>query len=145
MDIFPCDATGFDSKCLSFPIKGNTKPSIIPATSQLVVQFNKAFELHCLSDNKTYWRREERPKPMRAKQTNGKLTVLVPRAFPSSMGRYICVDEGTKEQASIYVFVKGRCTCSTKRTRLWELKKAGRVFCHFCLHEGSLAVDIAIH
>ncbi|KAF6733109.1 Mast/stem cell growth factor receptor Kit [Oryzias melastigma] len=90
---------------LTFP-SGNTKPSIIPATSQLVVQFNKAFELHCLSDNKTYWRREERPKPMRAKQTNGKLTVLVPRAFPSSMGRYICVDEGTKEQASIYVFVK---------------------------------------
>uniref|UniRef100_A0A3P9HND6 receptor protein-tyrosine kinase n=1 Tax=Oryzias latipes TaxID=8090 RepID=A0A3P9HND6_ORYLA len=90
---------------LTFP-SGNTKPTIIPAKPQLVVELNQEFELQCWSDNKTHWRREERTKPLRASQINGKLTLAFQKADPASMGRYICVDEGTKEQASIYVFVK---------------------------------------
>ncbi|XP_011492912.1 mast/stem cell growth factor receptor Kit isoform X2 [Oryzias latipes] len=89
----------------TFP-SGNTKPTIIPAKPQLVVELNQEFELQCWSDNKTHWRREERTKPLRASQINGKLTLAFQKADPASMGRYICVDEGTKEQASIYVFVK---------------------------------------
>ncbi|CAG5862335.1 unnamed protein product [Menidia menidia] len=85
---------------------GNTKPTIIPAQSHLVVLREKPFDLRCQSDNKTQWRREDWNKPLKAKQIDGMWTLQISRAQPVNMGRYICLDENSREQASIYVYVK---------------------------------------
>ncbi|XP_061593974.1 mast/stem cell growth factor receptor kita isoform X2 [Cololabis saira] len=85
---------------------GNAKPTIIPVKSHLVVALNEPFNLRCQSDNKAQWKREDRMKPLKAKQIDGMWTLHYPRALPLHMGRYICLDESSLEQASIYVFVK---------------------------------------
>ncbi|XP_030583331.1 mast/stem cell growth factor receptor kita isoform X2 [Archocentrus centrarchus] len=84
---------------------GDTKPTITPAASHLVVQLNEPFKLHCQGENRTQWKRE-RSKALVAKEINGMWTFEIPRAQPTHMGRYICQEEGSKEQASIYVYVK---------------------------------------
>uniref|UniRef100_A0AAQ5WWE7 receptor protein-tyrosine kinase n=1 Tax=Amphiprion ocellaris TaxID=80972 RepID=A0AAQ5WWE7_AMPOC len=74
--------------------------------SYLVVPLNEAFDLRCKGESRTQWRREDRPKPLRAKEIDGMWTLHYPKALPLHMGRYICQDESSKEQASIYVYVK---------------------------------------
>ncbi|KAF7203269.1 mast/stem cell growth factor receptor kita isoform X1 [Nothobranchius furzeri] len=85
---------------------GNTKPIIFPNEPYLVVPLNQRFSLHCQSDSRIQWRREDRTKQLRASQVDGMLTLVQTRALAQHMGRYICMEESSKEQASIYVYVK---------------------------------------
>ncbi|XP_037530979.1 mast/stem cell growth factor receptor kita [Nematolebias whitei] len=85
---------------------GKTKPRIIPEGPHFVVQLNEPFDLRCQGDSGGQWRRGGRTKPLNAKQINGMLTLHVSKARPHNMGRFICQDERSKEQASIYVYVK---------------------------------------
>ncbi|XP_047443730.1 mast/stem cell growth factor receptor kita isoform X2 [Mugil cephalus] len=84
---------------------GNTKITILPAEPQLVVRLNEPFSLRCLGENKVQWMREWR-KVAAAKEIHGMWTVHYPKALPFHLGRYICQEEGSGDQASIYVFVK---------------------------------------
>lgn len=88
-------------------IIGNTKPSITPAGPHIVVLLNAPFELRCQGVKAMQWHREERPKVRGEKKTDGMSTLYIPRAQPAHMGRYICLEESSKEQTSIYVYVKG--------------------------------------
>uniref|UniRef100_A0A8C6M5M8 Mast/stem cell growth factor receptor Kit n=1 Tax=Nothobranchius furzeri TaxID=105023 RepID=A0A8C6M5M8_NOTFU len=88
------------------PRTGNTKPIIFPNEPYLVVPLNQRFSLHCQSDSRIQWRREDRTKQLRASQVDGMLTLVQTRALAQHMGRYICMEESSKEQASIYVYVK---------------------------------------
>ncbi|XP_013873207.1 mast/stem cell growth factor receptor kita [Austrofundulus limnaeus] len=85
---------------------GNTKPRIIPDSPYLVVPLNQPFDLRCQSDSLGQWRRENRTKLLSAKQIDGMWTLRFPKAQPHLMGRFICQDVISKEQASIYVYVK---------------------------------------
>ncbi|XP_069555352.1 mast/stem cell growth factor receptor kita isoform X2 [Brachyistius frenatus] len=85
---------------------GNTKPTITPGEPYLVVQLNRPFDLRCQGETKTQWRREDRLKTLRAKDIDGMWTFHISKALPLHMGRYICLEEGSEEQASIYVYVK---------------------------------------
>ncbi|XP_069006796.1 mast/stem cell growth factor receptor kita isoform X2 [Embiotoca jacksoni] len=85
---------------------GSTKPTITPGEPYLVVQLNRPFDLRCHGETKTQWRREDRPKTLRAKDIDGMWTFHISKALPLHMGRYICLEEGSEEQASIYVYVK---------------------------------------
>ncbi|XP_028259544.1 mast/stem cell growth factor receptor kita isoform X2 [Parambassis ranga] len=85
---------------------GNTKPTITPAEPYLVVQLNEPFDLRCQGENTMQWRREDRGRPQKAKEINGMWTLHIPRALPLHMGRYICQEESSKQQTSIYVYVK---------------------------------------
>lgn len=97
---------------------GDSKPSISPATSSLVfsthlaigtylvVELNAPFGLHCQGDKAMHWRREDRLKVRGEKQVDGMSTLHIPRAQPVHMGRYICSEELSGLQTSIYVFVR---------------------------------------
>ncbi|XP_049443148.1 mast/stem cell growth factor receptor kita isoform X2 [Epinephelus fuscoguttatus] len=85
---------------------GNTKPTITPAGPHLVVPLNTPFELHCQGEKEMQWQREDRPKVRGEKKTPGMSILRIPRAQPLHMGRYICLEESSKEQTSIYVYVK---------------------------------------
>lgn len=89
-------------------IIGNTKPTITPAGPHIVVLLNAPLELHCRGVKAMQWQREERPKVRGEKKIDGMSTLYIPRAQPAHMGRYICLEENSKEKASIYVYVKGR-------------------------------------
>lgn len=93
-------------KYILFPIKGDTKPTITPARPHIVVQLNEPFKLHCQGENRIQWKRERSKLPA-ANEIDGMLTYSIKKALPSQMGRYICQEEGSKEEASIYVYVKG--------------------------------------
>lgn len=41
------------------------------------------------------------------KRVAGTSTLRIAKAQPVHMGRYICLEESTKERSSIYVYVKG--------------------------------------
>lgn len=90
-----------------YPIVGNTKPTIAPSGSHIVVSVNAPFELRCQGVKAMQWQREERPKVRGEKKTDGMSILHIPRAQPVHMGRYICLEESSMEQASIYVYVKG--------------------------------------
>ncbi|XP_068581473.1 mast/stem cell growth factor receptor kita isoform X2 [Cebidichthys violaceus] len=85
---------------------GNAKPTITPVGLHLVVPLNAPFELRCQGDKEMQWQREDRPKVRGEKKVAGMSTLRIPRALPVHMGRYICLEESTKERASIYVYVK---------------------------------------
>ncbi|XP_068448929.1 mast/stem cell growth factor receptor kita [Clinocottus analis] len=95
------------SVCLQLTFHpGHTKPSISPAGPHLVAPLNAPFELHCQGDEEMQWQREDRPKVRGERRVSGMSTLRIPRAQPVHMGRYICLEESTKEHASIYVYVK---------------------------------------
>ncbi|XP_029285443.1 mast/stem cell growth factor receptor kita [Cottoperca gobio] len=85
---------------------GNTKPTITPGVPHLVVSLNAPFELRCQGEKEMQWLREDRPKVRGEKKVAGMSTLRIPRAQPVHMGRYICLEESSKEQTSIYVYVK---------------------------------------
>ncbi|CAL1592988.1 unnamed protein product [Knipowitschia caucasica] len=96
----------------------DTKPSITPTTTSLVfhshlslgtylvVEMNKPFGLRCQGDKVMHWMREGRPKVRGETQVDGMSTVHVQRALLSHTGRYICFEELSSLQTSIYVFVR---------------------------------------
>ncbi|XP_072294325.1 mast/stem cell growth factor receptor kita [Eucyclogobius newberryi] len=97
---------------------GDTKTSITPTTSNLVfhyhltlgtylvVEMNKPFGLRCQGDKVMQWKREDRSTVRGQTLVDGMSTVNVPRAHNSHTGRYICSEELSRLQTSIYVFVK---------------------------------------
>ncbi|XP_054901755.1 mast/stem cell growth factor receptor kita isoform X7 [Poeciliopsis prolifica] len=91
---------------LSNHISGNTKPTIIPNQAQLVVPLNHPLDLRCKSENKTQWWRENRQRPLKTTQIDGMRRVFYLKAMSVHSGRYMCRDEKSSEEASIFVFVK---------------------------------------
>ncbi|XP_028300112.1 mast/stem cell growth factor receptor kita isoform X3 [Gouania willdenowi] len=85
---------------------GNAKPIITPARPYLVVALDAPFSLECQSEDSTEWKQEERPKPLTTKAIHGIRTLHIPKALPRHIGRYICEEKDSKEQASIYIYVK---------------------------------------
>ncbi|XP_054901730.1 mast/stem cell growth factor receptor kita isoform X4 [Poeciliopsis prolifica] len=85
---------------------GNTKPTIIPNQAQLVVPLNHPLDLRCKSENKTQWWRENRQRPLKTTQIDGMRRVFYLKAMSVHSGRYMCRDEKSSEEASIFVFVK---------------------------------------
>ncbi|TDH08168.1 hypothetical protein EPR50_G00094610 [Perca flavescens] len=85
---------------------GSTKPTITPVGPHLVVLLNAPFELLCQGEKEMQWQREDRPKVRGEKKSAGMSALHIPRAQPVHMGRYICLEESSKEQLSIYVYVK---------------------------------------
>ncbi|XP_018525780.1 mast/stem cell growth factor receptor kita isoform X2 [Lates calcarifer] len=88
---------------------GNTKPTITPIEhGRLVIDLNKPFNLHCHGEKEMQWQREDRPnvKLRGEKKIDGMSTLHVTRAQPLHMGRYICLEKSSGEQASIYIYVR---------------------------------------
>uniref|UniRef100_A0A4W6CI82 Mast/stem cell growth factor receptor n=1 Tax=Lates calcarifer TaxID=8187 RepID=A0A4W6CI82_LATCA len=87
----------------------NTKPTITPIEhGRLVIDLNKPFNLHCHGEKEMQWQREDRPnvKLRGEKKIDGMSTLHVTRAQPLHMGRYICLEKSSGEQASIYIYVR---------------------------------------
>ncbi|KAM8873658.1 mast/stem cell growth factor receptor kita isoform 2-T2 [Spinachia spinachia] len=85
---------------------GHTKPTVAPAGPHLVVPLNAPFELRCHGDKEVQWQRENRLKVRGEKKVAGMSTLSIPKAQPVHMGRYICLEESSKQRSSIYVYVK---------------------------------------
>ncbi|XP_031641675.1 mast/stem cell growth factor receptor Kit isoform X3 [Oncorhynchus kisutch] len=85
---------------------GSARPTITPRGLHLVIPLNIPFSLLCQGDQVVQWQREDRPKLRGEERTNGASVLKIPRAQPGHMGRYICLEEKTGEQSSIYVYVK---------------------------------------
>ncbi|KAG7514479.1 mast/stem cell growth factor receptor Kit isoform X1 [Solea senegalensis] len=88
---------------------GNTKPTITPIDQDhLVIDLNQRFELLCRGEREIQWMREDRPnvKLREEKKTNGMSTLQIAKAHPGHMGRYICLEKSSGEQASIYVYIR---------------------------------------
>ncbi|KAM9479338.1 mast/stem cell growth factor receptor Kit-like isoform 4-T4 [Salvelinus alpinus] len=85
---------------------GSARPTITPRGLHLVIPLNIPFSLLCQGDQVVQWKREDRPKLRGEERTNGSSVLNIPRAQPGHMGRYICLEERTGEQSSIYVYVK---------------------------------------
>ncbi|XP_003973982.2 mast/stem cell growth factor receptor Kit isoform X1 [Takifugu rubripes] len=93
------------SLCFTFH-PGDTKPTITPAGTYVVVSLNAPLELQCQGEKAMQWQREERPKVRGETKVDGKSTLYIPKAHPAHMGRYICLEETSQERASIYIYVK---------------------------------------
>ncbi|XP_068176035.1 mast/stem cell growth factor receptor kita isoform X2 [Antennarius striatus] len=85
---------------------GNTKPTITPTGSHIVVLLNTPLELHCQGVKVMQWQREDRPKVRGEKKTDGMSILHITRAQLVHMGRYICLEESSGEKTSLYVYVK---------------------------------------
>lgn len=97
---------------------GDSRPFISPSTTNLVfhahltlgtylvVELNGPFGLRCQGDKVMRWKWEERPKVRGQKLVDGMSTLYVPRAQNVHMGRYICSEELSGLQTSIYIFVR---------------------------------------
>ncbi|XP_028855616.1 mast/stem cell growth factor receptor kita isoform X3 [Denticeps clupeoides] len=85
---------------------GNTGPIITPDQPRLVVPLHGPLQLQCNGQGDVHWAREDKRK-VRGEEQKGRTSVIrVAQTQIHHMGQYLCHDEGTKEQRSIYVFVK---------------------------------------
>ncbi|XP_029905736.1 mast/stem cell growth factor receptor kita isoform X2 [Myripristis murdjan] len=84
----------------------NTKPTIHPTGPHFVVPLNAPITLRCQGDHLTQWQREDRRKVRGEDRRHGVSILYIARAQPVHMGRYICLEESSGEQSSIYVYVK---------------------------------------
>uniref|UniRef100_A0A3B4BNJ8 Immunoglobulin domain-containing protein n=1 Tax=Periophthalmus magnuspinnatus TaxID=409849 RepID=A0A3B4BNJ8_9GOBI len=84
---------------------GDTKPSITPATSNLVIHSHLTLGTY-LGDKVMHWKRDGRSKMRNEVRVDGMSTVHFQRALISHTGRYICSEELSGLQTSIYVFVR---------------------------------------
>ncbi|KAM6963200.1 mast/stem cell growth factor receptor kita [Aplochiton taeniatus] len=85
---------------------GSTRPTITPNEPHIVIPLNAPFSLHCHGEQVVRWQREDRPKVRGEERSAGASVLRVPRAQPLHMGRYICVEDSSGENSSIYVYVK---------------------------------------
>uniref|UniRef100_A0A8C5A5G2 receptor protein-tyrosine kinase n=1 Tax=Gadus morhua TaxID=8049 RepID=A0A8C5A5G2_GADMO len=67
---------------------------------------NSPLSLRCSGQRVVQWRREAGSRVRGEVRTPGMSVLHVPRATAVQMGRYVCLEESTGEQASIYVYVK---------------------------------------
>lgn len=112
---------------------GNTKPTITPAGPHLVIPLYAPFELRCQGEKEMQWQREDRLKVRGEKKVTGMSTLRIPKAQPVHMGRYICVEESTKEQTSIYIYVKDPDNPFRKSMVFSILTRVGDSASIFCL------------
>lgn len=84
---------------------GNAEPTVAPAGPHLVVALGDPFDLRCRGDGEMQWQREGRPKVRGERKSDGLSTLHVSRAQPVHMGRYICLEKKSGQQAYIYVYV----------------------------------------
>ncbi|XP_056132797.1 mast/stem cell growth factor receptor kita [Lampris incognitus] len=95
------------SVCLQLTIHpGNTRPSITPSGPHLVILINTPLSLRCQGEQVVLWQREDKLKVRREERSNGVSILHIPRAQPVHMGRYICLEERSGEQTSVYIYVK---------------------------------------
>ncbi|KAF7653154.1 hypothetical protein LDENG_00086460 [Lucifuga dentata] len=85
---------------------GNTKPTITPIGSHIVVPLNDRLILRCHGEQLVQWQREDRRKVRGEERSLGVSLLHILKAQPVHMGRYICIEEKSGEQTSIYVYVK---------------------------------------
>ncbi|KAM9385978.1 mast/stem cell growth factor receptor kita isoform 2-T2 [Pholidichthys leucotaenia] len=85
---------------------GSAKPVITPSEPRLTIRINEPFELHCRGEGTIQWKRKDFQTALAAKEIDGMLSLQVRRAQLNHLGRYYCQEKSSKEQASIYVFVK---------------------------------------
>lgn len=92
------------------------KPVITPSGPHIVVPKLGKLELRC-TDNATTsgapsrlrWLRE-RVRRVDGEVEEGRVTYIkVSPVQPLHMGRYVCINNSTRERSSIYVYVKGGC------------------------------------
>ncbi|KAL4635446.1 mast/stem cell growth factor receptor Kit isoform X1 [Arapaima gigas] len=88
-------------------VLGETKLLIFPSGAQLVVPIHSSFTLRCEDDSAVRWKvPEHNTKLFMVDQKGGEAVLIVHKAQPLHMRRYVCENEKTQEQSSIYVFVK---------------------------------------
>ncbi|MBN3287131.1 KITA factor, partial [Polyodon spathula] len=92
-----------------FCFPGWAKPVIKPGLSSLVVIKGGKLELQCQDNSSVQWflERSGRTKLKRnIKMEGGSSKVVITNVEPRSMGRYICINNNSSLESSIYVFVK---------------------------------------
>ncbi|CAB1324124.1 unnamed protein product, partial [Coregonus sp. 'balchen'] len=104
---------------------GSARPTITPRGLHLVIPLNAPLSLLCQGDQVVQWQREDRPKLRGEERTNGASILKIPRAQPGHMGRYICLEERTGEQSSVYVYVKDPDNAFRKTIVFSILTRAG--------------------
>ncbi|XP_029563461.1 mast/stem cell growth factor receptor Kit isoform X2 [Salmo trutta] len=123
---------------------GSARPTITPRGPHLVIPLNTPFSLLCQGDQVVQWQREDRPKLRGEERTNGASVLKIPRAQPGHMGRYICLEERTGEQSSIYVYVKDPDNVFRKTIVFSILTRAGDTACIPCLATDPRVVNLRL-
>ncbi|KAK0147254.1 Mast/stem cell growth factor receptor Kit [Merluccius polli] len=95
-----------EGKVKAASLKRRPRPTIAPSGAHLVVPLNGPLSLRCSGQRVVQWQREGGPRVRGEVRSPGASVLHVPRATPLQMGRYVCLEESTGEQASIYVYVR---------------------------------------
>uniref|UniRef100_A0A8C8GZZ6 receptor protein-tyrosine kinase n=1 Tax=Oncorhynchus tshawytscha TaxID=74940 RepID=A0A8C8GZZ6_ONCTS len=102
------------------------------------------FSLRCQGDQVMRWQREDRPKLRGEVRSNGASDLDIPKAQPVHMGRYICLEESSGEQSSVYVFVKDPDNAFRKTMVFSILTRAGDSASIPCLATDPGVVNLSL-
>ncbi|XP_020348353.1 mast/stem cell growth factor receptor Kit isoform X1 [Oncorhynchus kisutch] len=123
---------------------GSSRPTITPSNPYLVIPLNAPFSLRCQGDQVMRWQREDRPKLRGEVRSNGASDLDIPKAQPVHMGRYICLEESSGEQSSVYVFVKDPDNAFRKTMVFSILTRAGDSASIPCLATDPGVVNLSL-
>ncbi|XP_061883321.1 mast/stem cell growth factor receptor kita-like isoform X1 [Entelurus aequoreus] len=97
------------SYLILLPLTARCKPVISPGGPHIVVPKRGRLELHChdnASASGLRWQRDKARRLEGEAEEGGVAVVKVAAVQPYHMGRYVCVNNSTRESSSIYVYVK---------------------------------------
>uniref|UniRef100_W5NA01 Mast/stem cell growth factor receptor n=1 Tax=Lepisosteus oculatus TaxID=7918 RepID=W5NA01_LEPOC len=86
-----------------------TEPVITPNLSYMVLLKGGSFTLQCRDNSSVKWSLERDvgyKKDLKSENKDGSYYLTISYAKPDVMGRYVCINEQTLAQSSVYIFVK---------------------------------------
>uniref|UniRef100_A0A6Q2XQY4 receptor protein-tyrosine kinase n=1 Tax=Esox lucius TaxID=8010 RepID=A0A6Q2XQY4_ESOLU len=123
---------------------GRSRPTITPGNPHLVIPMNSPLSLICKGDRVVRWHREDRPKLRGEVRSNGLAELKIPKAMPVHMGRYICLEESSGQQNSVYVYVKDPENAFRKTMVFSVLARVGDSIAIPCLATDPAMVNLRL-
>uniref|UniRef100_A0A6Q2ZL27 receptor protein-tyrosine kinase n=1 Tax=Esox lucius TaxID=8010 RepID=A0A6Q2ZL27_ESOLU len=121
-----------------------SRPTITPGNPHLVIPMNSPLSLICKGDRVVRWHREDRPKLRGEVRSNGLAELKIPKAMPVHMGRYICLEESSGQQNSVYVYVKDPENAFRKTMVFSVLARVGDSIAIPCLATDPAMVNLRL-
>ncbi|XP_030643569.1 KIT proto-oncogene, receptor tyrosine kinase b [Chanos chanos] len=125
---------------------GQPKPVLTPDSPHLVILKGGQLELRCRDDEgEVRWQRDKGRRIEGAREEDGEAVIKLSSAQTQHMGGYTCLNSATKQQKSIYVYVKEQDSAFVRSLVNGLLAREGEDYTVPCLVTDPAVTRLSLH